>query len=127
MGWVKSRREPPVEVVPAPPPLRSRGLVTGRQMIAEMRRRRMEKLEEGRSLPPGPNPPSSQHGNPMPYVGLTSTNSSKICQTLGAKPKGAGHQAKRKVKGARVITRISERGMPMGDIRDLLVKGEFEC
>ena len=63
----------------------------------------------------------------MPYAELTSTNSSKICQTLGAKPKGAGRQAKRKVKGARVITRISERGMPMGDIRDLLVKGEVEC
>ena len=31
------------------------------------------------------------------------------------------------MKGSRVITRISERGTPMGDIRDLLVKGEVEC
>ena len=89
----------------------------------------MEKSEEGRSLPPGLNPPPpSQCGNLTPSVGLRSATLSKFNQTLGLKSKGDGHQARRNIKGACLIAAKSERGTAKsGDIRGFLVDGRVKC
>ena len=111
-----------------PPPLRSRGLVTGREMLEEMRRRSGEEYRrKGASSTSGPNPPPLPgHGNLPPSVGLNS-----VSQVLKLTAHANITKRERKLniksaKGEGQLVKNSERGTGVKGIRRFLVQPKVE-